>query len=118
MAPAQFRGATMTASDDGWVARRAYANVAQDPERPTERRARRMIMIGRLAPGVRVAAARSELQTIARNLQAEYPSTNSGVSLTAAPYTAAALGPLWQQSETLVGILVAMSIVALVAVCL
>jgi putative ABC transport system permease protein len=118
VAPAQFRGVTMTESDDVWVALQAYANVAHEPDLLTDRRARRMIMIGRLAPGVRVAAARSELQAIASNLQAEYPSTNTGISLTAAPYTATALGPLWQQSATLFGILVAMSIVALVAVCL
>jgi putative ABC transport system permease protein len=41
--------------------------------------------VGRLAQGVTVESARSELQVIARQLAETYPATNSGVSATAQP---------------------------------
>jgi putative ABC transport system permease protein len=44
-----------------------------------------MYGLARLGPGVRVAEARAELETIARRLELEYPATNTGVTARMTP---------------------------------
>jgi putative ABC transport system permease protein len=48
-----------------------------------QRRATYLKVIGRLKPGVTLAQARSEMDKLAAQLSAEYPSTNAGLGVTA-----------------------------------
>jgi putative ABC transport system permease protein len=44
-----------------------------------------LAMIGRLAPGVSIEAARSDLESVARRLEEAYPAENAGMGFTVAP---------------------------------
>lgn len=117
VAPPQFRGVSFTESNDVWVPLRAYA-AASRPELLSDRGSRRVLMIGRLAPGATAGEVQAELRTIARRLEQLYPATNTDRSLVAVPYTATALGPLARQGTILFGILMAITVIALLVVCL
>ncbi|HMB52373.1 MAG TPA: ABC transporter permease, partial [Thermoanaerobaculia bacterium] len=56
---------------------------AADPRRA----ARWLVGLGRLAPGVGIAAAEAEAQALAGNLAAEYPADNTGWSVRLVPLT-------------------------------
>jgi putative ABC transport system permease protein len=53
-----------------------WTPLVTDSTRP--RRSDFLLVVGRLRPGVTLAAAQGELSTIARRLEAEYPATNTG----------------------------------------
>ncbi|MBI4478972.1 MAG: ABC transporter permease [Acidobacteria bacterium] len=61
---------------------------ASGPASSLNRRdSRGMLVYGRLADGVSMAQAQSELDLIAKRLQTEYPQTNKGIGIRAMPYT-------------------------------
>ncbi len=62
-----------------------YAPQAHDEGWRRQRRATYLKILGRLKPGVTIAQARAEMQTIAANLAVEYPQTNGGVGVSTVP---------------------------------
>jgi putative ABC transport system permease protein len=52
---------------------------------PTEREAKRLEVVARLKPGVSLAQARAEMETIARRLEQAYPKTNDGWGVNVRP---------------------------------
>jgi putative ABC transport system permease protein len=55
-----------------------WAPLALTPRERAERGARTLAVMGRLAPGIPLAAAKAELTTIAGRLERQYPQTNDG----------------------------------------
>jgi predicted permease len=53
----------------------------------TRRDGRGLLVYGRLADGVTIPAAQSEMDLIAKRLQTEYPQTNKGIGIRVMPYT-------------------------------
>ena len=70
--------------------------------------------IGRLKPGVSVDAANAEMETIARQLEQEYPATNSGNSATARPLFETLVGTARPMLYVLLGAVVTMLLIACV----
>jgi predicted permease len=56
-----------------------------ESDAPTERRGKRMAAIARLKPGVSLAQAQAEMDTIARRLEQAYPKTNNGWGVNVRP---------------------------------
>ena len=59
-----------------------YAAKALDTSRPLVRNTAWHHVVGRLKPGVTLAGARADVNRVAAQLSAEYPTTNSGVGVT------------------------------------
>ncbi|HEX6729407.1 MAG TPA: ABC transporter permease [Pyrinomonadaceae bacterium] len=55
----------------------------EDESMKAQRKATYLKVIGRLKPGITVDQARADMSGVASNLGAEYPSTNSGIGVTA-----------------------------------
>ncbi len=70
--------------------------------------------IGRLKPGVDAATARAEIVAIARQLEQEYPNTNSGNSAVAKPLLDVLIGDARPMLYVLLGAVVMMLLVACV----
>lgn len=87
----------------------------QEMEQPgvlESRRARWLLAVGRLRPGVTPAAARRDLQAVAARLAAEQPDTNRGITARAVPLAQAWFSRLEPALWTLLG---AASFVLLIA---
>lgn len=101
--PATFRGPTGRLVDV-WIP----WNLADD-----ERRAVHFIRaVGRVRPGVSVAAARNDLLGIARRLEQEYPEINRGHLVTVEPMTDAIVGDVRAGLWLLMGAVGAVLIIA------
>lgn len=61
-------------------------------------------VIGRLTPGVSLAEARAELESIARRLAAEYPATNTDLGVNPVPLRDAIIGDRAETSFLLLGV--------------
>ena len=70
--------------------------------------------IGRLKPGVSHEAAHAEMVAIARQLEQEYPNTNSGNSATARPLFETLVGTARPMLYVLLGAVIAMLLIACV----
>ncbi|HEY7611571.1 MAG TPA: ABC transporter permease, partial [Gemmatimonadales bacterium] len=73
---------------------------------------RYMQVVGRLAPGVTVERAQSELATIAARLEAEYPEFNSGWSVNVVPLTEQVVGAVRGPLALLGGVVVVVLLIA------
>ena len=83
VAPPSFRGLLSGVAPELWVPTGAFAlfGPAEDPlgearDRLENRGSRWVNVVGRLAPGVSVEAARREAEAVSRRLAGEYPDTN------------------------------------------
>jgi putative ABC transport system permease protein len=87
VAPRQFQGAIVGISASFWVPMTMQPEVL--PGEDLEIRSPTFVhILGRLKPGVGIAQAQAELNTIARRLEQEYPKSNKGVGVE--------LNPLWK----------------------
>jgi len=70
-------------------------------------------VLGRLKPGVSIDAARAELLTISRRLEAQYPASNTGWTVTALSLTESVVGEQFKSAVTI--LLGAVALVLLIA---
>jgi predicted permease len=90
-----------------------YHSLAQPESLWENRRARVLRVVGKLAPGVSLARARAEAETIAASLAQEFPETNTGWTLSVVPATEGLFqGPV---RPSLVALLGAVGFVLLIA---
>jgi putative ABC transport system permease protein len=73
---------------------------------------RYMQVVGRLAPGVTVERAQSDLATIAARLEAEYPEFNSGWSVNVVPLTDQIVGAVRRPLALLGGVVILVLLIA------
>jgi len=92
VAPQEFQGVWLGERSDVWVPLVAYARVRGQARGLEERAGGPVAMLGRLAPGSSLTEARAELSTITARLQASYPGTNKGKTISLFPYSATAAG--------------------------
>lgn len=107
IAPAEFLGTVVGNSYDFWLPLSMDPSLSGSGDWLRNRGARGLKVLARLRPGVSLAQARAEIQTIARRLAQSYPQTNTDIRTTTlvpvyqAPYGAPVLlAPLL---ETLLG---------------
>jgi putative ABC transport system permease protein len=70
-----------------------WVPLAIDPLAKPRGQGPKYLAIARLNPGTSVAQAKSQAQTIASQLEAEFPATNRGVGADVMPYARVILGP-------------------------
>jgi putative ABC transport system permease protein len=85
VAPPEFHGTLFAFDMDGFLTLNAMAEDSTPTRFWTDRHDRRLVVLGRLQPGVTVRQAESSANTIAQRLAAQYPSTNSGVTVRVIP---------------------------------
>jgi putative ABC transport system permease protein len=95
VAPAGFQGMNALGGPDLWVPMMMHREVMTGffLENFEERRALLFNIVGRLKPGVTHDQAKSELQTIGRHLEQEYPTPNKFRSATLLPLTQTLINP-------------------------
>ncbi|MBV8199683.1 MAG: ABC transporter permease, partial [Acidobacteria bacterium] len=95
VAPESFTGTDTGVQPELWVPMAMNRQIKRDPELNwyEERRGLIINTIGRLRPGVTVAAAQAEMTGIARRLEREYPNDNQGRTAWLVPLPQAAVPP-------------------------
>jgi len=91
--PESFRGISMGVTPDLWVPFSMAAVANPNSDMLTARGNRSNLVIGRLAPGTRVAGAQAELDVVIRQLGIEYPQGDSGRFVTVLPEAEARVFP-------------------------
>ncbi len=115
VAPDGFKGVTSIFGPDLWVPIMMAAQVAPDGAGDWlhDRGAVALTGAGRLKPGVTMAQARANLESLAAALEREYPKPNSGRRVSLEPLTAAAMFP-GMRGPMVFGGVVLMAVVGLV----
>jgi predicted permease len=115
VAPNGFMGITSMVGPDLWVPAMMTPLLvpSQSADWLTDRSALSFTGAARLAPGVTMAQAQSNLATLARTLEQEYPGPNAGRGVSLLPLNEATIMPGMRQGMLLGG-LVLMAVVGLV----
>jgi putative ABC transport system permease protein len=106
VAPRGFKGTfTFSPSDEIWIPTSMYPQVLTGFLRDwfNQRRALLLQSFARLKPGVSIGQADASLRTIATHLESEYPTDNTGRSVTLTPMAQAATGANGRDQLTLAG---------------
>lgn len=93
VAPESFRGTNSIVATDLWVPLAMYPAVYSFPDLIERRDGQAVQLLGRLRPGVTLAAARSEMKAVAARLEREYPKENEKLSVALFPMDEAAVPP-------------------------
>ncbi|HEV3075427.1 MAG TPA: ABC transporter permease [Thermoanaerobaculia bacterium] len=115
VAPESFTGTDTGVQPELWVPMAMNRQIKRDPELNWYENRRGLFVntIGRLRPGVSLAAAQAEMTAIARRLEQEYLNDNKGRTVVLVPLPQAAVGP--QVRQVVVGAsLVLLGVVGLV----
>jgi predicted permease len=91
VAPENFTGPQAYVNPDIYIPMHAYQQAVPGASADylTSRKNRSAVLLGRLAPGVSVTEAQSELRTVARGLAAQYPEANRDRTVTVLDYVRA-----------------------------
>lgn len=93
VAAADFRGTGAFGGPALWVPIMMYRTVFTLPELFEQRSTQALNVVGRLRPGVTVAAAEAEMRALAARLERAYPEDNRGQSITLTPLPQATIHP-------------------------
>jgi putative ABC transport system permease protein len=120
VAAPEFRGPVNGLNYEVYVplatAGRLGGEVGGDRARLAGNRTNRWLhMMGRLRPGVSIAAAQAEADTIASRLSSAYPDSNRGLGFRVEPVTSATYGAPAQIGGVLVALFAAVGVVLLIA---
>jgi predicted permease len=85
VAPKDFHGTFFAFDMDGYLTLNAMATESASGQFWTDRHDRRLVVLGRLKLGVTVSQASSSANVIAQRLAAQYPSTNSDLTVRVIP---------------------------------
>jgi predicted permease len=91
VAPAGFQGLSQLNGADVFLPFSMYPQVYPNPGQVAQRRALIFATVGRLRPGVSVRQAESALQSLAQELERQYPRENQGRRVSLTTVTEAAL---------------------------
>lgn len=94
IAPKEFHGTFFAFDMDGFLTLNAMAADKSSNGFWTDRRDRRLVVLGRLKPGVSRSQARTSENLIASRLAGQYPSTNNDVAIRVIPEKLARPAPL------------------------
>jgi predicted permease len=94
VAPKAFHGTFFAFDMDGFLTLNAMAMDTQSNNFWTDRHDRRLVVLGRLKPGVSLSQASTAANVISQRLAIQYPSTNSSVAIHVIPERLARPAPL------------------------
>ncbi len=119
VAPARFQGLWLGERSDVWVPLVAYSRGHAQSRLLEDRTGGPFAMIGRLAPGVSLREAQSELSTIAARLQTAYPDANKTKAIAVFPYSATAAGDsmIAQRGPQFLALFSVITVLTLLIVC-
>ena len=112
--PKGFKGLYAVFGPDIWVPSMMAEQIlpAQERNALSDRATPLFTAVGRLKPGITLAQARAEMNTLAAALEKEYPAANQGQAVALRPLTEAAYGP--ERQPLMFGSVLLMAIVGLV----
>src|SRR5262249_2802885 len=93
VAPAAFQGLNELFAGDVWVPMMMYQQIYPNVTLVTQRRFLGFSVVGRLKPGISFPQAESAMQSIAAELEREYPKDNQGRRIRLSPVSEAGLAP-------------------------
>jgi predicted permease len=93
VAPPSFQGLNRLTAVDIWAPVAMYAQLYSNAARVEQRRALLFAVAGRLKPGVSLQRAESSLQSMAQELERQYPKDNQGRRIKLTSVAEAALSP-------------------------
>lgn len=118
VAPPDFQGLNEMLAADVWVPMMMYQQVFPNPAWVEQRRVLMFAVAGRLKPGVSLPQAEAGIESIARELEKQYPKDNDGRSVSLTSITQAALAPKTRTMVTNVSaVLLIMSGLVLLIAC-
>jgi len=91
VAPRGFLGLAQMAAADVYVPMAMYPEIYVFPNLVTQRRALLFTAVGRLRPGINLPQAEAGLQSLARELERQYPKENAGRQVKLVPAADAAI---------------------------
>jgi len=103
VAPPGFQGLNELFAADVWVPMMMYQQIYPNAVVVTQRRFLGFAVVGRLKPGVSVPQAESAMQSIAAELEREYPKDNAGRRIRLSPVAEAGLAPKTRDMVTSAG---------------
>jgi predicted permease len=116
VAPAEFKGTIVGLAYDVYVPLMMQGPLTGSSDWLSSRSSRPLYLFARLAPGVTLEAARSEVRAVSRRLAEEYPSTNQDLSATLLPLSEATRGAQ-KELGLVLKVLLAVGAVVLLIVC-
>jgi len=93
VAPPGFQGLNELTAADVWVPMMMYQQVYPNVAWVNQRRFLLFSVVGRLKPGVSLAQAEAGLESIAQDLERQYPKDNQGRRVKLTPVSEAAISP-------------------------
>jgi len=112
IAPPDFHGPEVLRAPEVFVPMMMYDQVLFGTVRSwfLDRSALILKMVGRLAPGVSLAAADAEMNAIARHLESEYPVDNKGRSISLLPLAQSTISPWERKTYVLSGVVLSATV--------
>lgn len=118
VAPEGFEGLNTLTATDIWVPMTMFQELHPAPRLVNQRRFLVFSIVGRLKPGVTMPQAQSAMQTIAQDLEREYPADNRGRRVLLTTATDAAIPPTNRAEIQRAGtVLTVVSAVVLIIAC-
>jgi len=119
VAPEDFHGTFFAFDMDGFLTLNAMAMDKQSNNFWTDRHDRRLVVLGRLKPGVSLSHASTAVNVIAQRLAIQYPSTNSNVAIHVIPERLARPAPLVSSFvPTIAGLFLVLAALILLLACM
>jgi putative ABC transport system permease protein len=116
VAPAEFKGTIVGLAFDVYVPLMMQGPLTGSGDWLSSRNSRPLYLFARLAPGVTIGAARSEVRAVSRRLAEEYPSSNQDLSATLLPLAEATRGAQ-KELGLVLKVLLAVGAMVLLIVC-
>jgi predicted permease len=118
VAPEGFEGLNTLTATEIWVPVALYPDLYAAPNLVPQRRYLLFNVVGRLKPGVEMPQAQTAMQTIAQDLEREYPKDNQGRRVLLTSATDAAIPPTNRAEIQRAGtVLIVISAVVLIIAC-
>ena len=119
VAPPQFQGAWLTDASEVWVPLLAYERLSGRERALNDRASNLIIVIGQLAEGVSLSAARAEFATISTRLVTAETNPNRAKTVVPVPYSVTAGGNslVSQQGSTFLAIFSVITLLTVLIVC-
>ena len=119
VAPRDFHGTFFAFDMDGFLTLNAMAMDNPSNKFWSDRRDRRLVVLGRLKPGVSISQANSSTNAIAQRQAVQYPSTNSEVAVHVMPERLARPAPLVSSFVPVIaGLFLALAALVLLLACM
>jgi len=118
VAPPDFNGLSTLFTAEVWAPAMMYPQLFPSPSAINQRRALVFSVAGRLKPGVSIQQAQAAMQSLARDLERQYPRDNQSRGIVLAPLTESLINQSTRTTLTNAGaVLMAVAVLVLLIAC-